>query len=359
MDNVIQGQERALSVDFFRGFTMFLLVSNFGELFNPASGNAVIAAIGGQLEHVNWSGLAFWDLIQPFFMFIVGVSMPFAFSKRWARGDSWNKTFRSALRRSLLLLLLGWLISSGEKFSSYTNVLAQLSVTYMVAFLLMRKPVIWQIIISFALLLFTDFIYQVWPVEGFNQAFTADHNFGSWLDIQLTGQLSEDRWVAFNAIPTSAHTIWGVLTGKLLMNNWPSRKKIMTLVIPGLAAVITGYTMHPFIPIIKRLCTSSFIIVSGGWCLLALAFSYWLIDVKNIKKPAFFFAIVGMNPLFIYLFVHSGGKEMLTNLIKPITYRLFSWMSLEAVPVVNILAVSLMLWYICYYMYKKKVFIRI
>ncbi|MEP7258648.1 MAG: DUF5009 domain-containing protein, partial [Flavitalea sp.] len=248
---------------------------------------------------------------------------------------------------------------SGEKFSSYTNVLAQLSVTYMIAFLLMRKPVIWQIIVSFALLIFTDVIYQVWPVEGFNQPFTADHNFGSWLDIQLTGQLSEDRWVAFNAIPTSAHTIWGVLTGKLLMSNWPSRKKIMTLVIPGLAAVITGYALHPFIPIIKRLCTSSFVIVSGGWCLLALAFSYWLIDVKNIKKPAFFFAFVGMNPLFIYLFVHSGGKNMLTNLILPITYRLFSWVSLDAVHVVNILTVSLMLWYICYYMYKKKVFIRI
>ena len=108
---------------------------------------------------------------------------------------------------------------------SLTNVLAQLSFTYMVAFLLMEKDFKWQLAVSFAMIIFSDRIYRIWSVDGFNQPFTADHNFGSWVDIAITGKLSNDRWVAFNAIPTSAHTIWGVLVGKLLMTGLFSEKK--------------------------------------------------------------------------------------------------------------------------------------
>ncbi|MES1220498.1 MAG: DUF5009 domain-containing protein [Bacteroidota bacterium] len=352
-------QERMLSIDFFRGFTMFLLISGIGGLFNPASTNKIISLIGIQLDHAEWSGLNFWDLIQPFFMFIVGVSMPFSFSKRWERGDSWNKTFLSALRRSLLLLLLGWAISSTDTYSTFTNVLAQLSFTYLVAFLIMRKDVKWQLVISFALIIFTDIIYRYWNVEGFNQPFTADHNFGSWVDVVLTGHVSEDRWVAFNAIPTAAHTIWGVLAGKVLMSEWTQKRKISALLIGGLIGVVIGYGLSAFIPIIKRTCTSSFIFVSGGWALMALAFSYWLIDGLKYKKLAFFFAVVGMNPLFIYLFTHSGGREMLGAFAKPFIYRLFSWSSPQTIQAIMILVVTAMLWLICYFLYKKKLFIRI
>ena len=351
--------DRILSVDFFRGFTMFLLISGFGGLFNPASQNSVVAFIGKQLDHADWSGLNFWDLIQPFFMFIVGVSMPFSFSKRWDRGDSWNKTLGSALRRSLLLILLGWAISSTDTYSTFTNVLAQLSFTYLIAFLIMRKKMGWQLLISFMLILFTDLIYRYWPVEGFNQPYTADHNFGSWVDVMLTGHVSEDRWVAFNAIPTAAHTIWGVLAGKLLMSKWTPSGKTITLLATGIAAMIIGYILGSYIPIIKRTCTSSFIIVSGGWALIALAISYWLIDIKKYKKLGFFFAVVGTNPLFIYLFTHSGGREMLSGFVRPFIYRLFSWSGPVAIQSIIILLVSALLWLICYFLYKRKIFIRL
>lgn len=352
------GQERILSVDFFRGLTMFLLISGYGQLFNPASSSPFVAAIGRQMDHADWQGLTAWDLIQPFFMFIVGVAMPFSFSRKWAEGESWNKSFNGVIRRSLLLLFLGWLVSSETK-SSFTNVLAQLSVTYLIAFLLMRKAIKWQVLVSVILIVFTDVLYRVWPVNGFDQPFTADHNFGSWFDIFLTGGLSEDRWVAFNAIPTAAHTIWGVIAGMILLKDWTPQKKVSTLLIIGIAGVIAGYMLGMYVPIIKRVCTSSFIIVSGGYAFAGLAISYFLIDVLNFKKVAMFFAIVGMNPLFIYLFWHSGGRLVLMNLAKPVTNRFFGWIGPDAITAATILVVSGMMWYICYFLYKRKIFIKI
>jgi predicted acyltransferase len=175
----------------------------------------------------------------------------------------------------------------------------------------------------------------------------------------ITGKLSEDRWVAFNAIPTTAHTIWGVLVGKLLMKDFPHRKKILTLLIPGMIAVAIGYCMSPYIPIIKRICTSSFIIVSGGYCLIAMAFSYWLIDVLKYRKLALFFAIVGMNPIFIYLFWNLGGKHLLERAAEPFTWRIFGWGGEITFGVATTIIIAAMMWYICYFLYKRKIFIKL
>jgi predicted acyltransferase len=359
----VQEQNRILSVDFFRGFTMFMLVTGitgvFHELAAGNKGGAVIALISKQLEHAEWNGLYAWDLIQPFFMFIVGVAMPFSLSKRLARGDSWNKSLRHAIIRSFWLLVLGFMLGSDKDYFSFTNVLAQLSFTYLVAFLLIRKDFKFQLAVSFAMIILTDVIYHVWPVEGFNQPFTADHNFGSWVDVAITGNVSYDRWVAFNAIPTSAHTIWGVLVGKLLMKDLPHRKKILTMLIPGILAVVAGYCMDPYIPVIKRICTSSFVIVSGGWCLIAMAFSYWLIDALKFTKFSMFFAIVGMNSIFIYLFSNLGGKQLLRSMAEPFTSRLFFWTNDIIINVITTIAVAAMVWYICYYLYKRKIFFRL
>jgi predicted acyltransferase len=101
------------------------------------------------------------------------------------------------------------------------------------------------------------------------------------------------------------------------------------------------------------------VIVSGGWCLLALAFSYWLIDVKGLKKWAVFFNIVGMNPLFIYLFTNTGGAEWLRRIAKPFTEGLFAWAGSFTGEIVTSLAVWGMLWYLCFWLYKKRIFIRI
>jgi len=359
-------QSRMLSIDFFRGFTMFMLIGEFsgffGTLVNPSFDGTFVSAIGRQLEHVEWIGLHFWDLIQPFFMFIVGVAMPFSMTRRWNRGDSWNKTFRHVLTRSFLLLFFGWAlycIGPGKITWHFTNVLAQLSVTYLIAFLIMRKAVKWQLLVSFLMILISDLLYRFWNVEGFNQPFTPDQNFGSWFDLALTGSLSGGHWVAFNAVPTTAHTIWGVIVGMILMNDWKPRKKIQTIAIAGIIGVVAGYALGTYIPIIKHITTSSFVIVSGGWCLIAMAFSYWLIDVMNYKKFAVFFAIVGMNPLFIYLFAHSGGTDWLSSIAKPFINAIFGVFNGLTIQMALTLTVWAMMWGMCFFLYKRKVFIKL
>lgn len=357
---------RLLSLDFFRGFTMFLLIGEFTGLFsnltNPALDGTFIHAIGTQFHHHPWNGLRFWDLVQPFFMFIVGVALPFSVAKRTKQGESYNQLLRHAIKRSGLLLLLGWAlycIGPGRITFHFQNVLAQLSVTYIIAFLVMRKSISFQLILSFGLLLLTEIIYRTFPVEGFNLPFVPNQNFGTWLDLLYNGADLNGHWVSFNAIPTTAHTIWGVLAGKILISNKTSAQKLKILIIAGLTGVIIGYALDPITPIIKRISTSSFVIVSGGWSLLVLAFSYWLIDVKKSRNWVIFFAVVGMNPLFIYLFAHLDGANLIRHIIIPFSQALFGWTGELATNIITNSIVWFLLWYICYWMYKKKIFIKI
>ena len=359
-------QSRLLSLDFFRGFTMFMLVGEatglYERLRDPALHSTLVNAIGWQLDHHPWHGLHCWDLVQPFFMFIVGVAMPFSIGRRWEKGDTWGQTFQHALRRSGLLLLFGWglyCIGPGHLTFELWNVLAQLSFTYLVAFLMMRKPAPAQIGFTFALLILTELLYRLWPVAGFNQPFVPDHNFGSWFDLAIMPKLDSDHWVAFNAVPTTAHTMWGVLAGLVLKSGRDPWQKIRTLVIPGVIGVIAGYALDPIDPMIKRICTASFVIVSGGWCLLALAFCYWLIDMKGFRKWTWFFNIVGMNSLFIYLFTNTGGARWFERIAVPFTMGFFAWCGQLGAEIITSLAVWGMLWGLCFWLYRKRVFIRI
>jgi predicted acyltransferase len=341
---------------------MFVLVTGIGSLFSDmvqnGKGGAIIALINRNCNHGEWYKMYFWDLIQPFFMFIVGVAMPFSFSKRMARGETWKQSFYHVLKRSFWLLVLGFML--GAKKDSYylTNILPQLSFVYLVAFLLMRKPVKLQLLVSFLLILISDLLYHFWPVEGFNQL-SPGHNFGSWLDSVTTGHLHPYNWVTFNAIPTSAHTIWGVAVGYLLMKEWSQRKKLLILLITGSAGVIIGYSMERVIPIIERISTSSFMIVSGGWCLIAMAVFYWLADVMKFRRFAAFFAIVGMNPIFIYIFSMLGGTVLLSRMVVPFTSRIFAWSNPIFINMITILIVVAMMWYISYFLYKRRIFFKL
>ncbi len=358
--------QRLLSLDFFRGFTMFLLIMEFTKLFDymvdPVFEGNIIYFLGTQLHHHPWHGFRFWDLIQPFFMFIVGVAMPLSYSKRLKKGDSHNKIFRHIAQRSLVLLILGWwlyCIPNHKIVFMFQNVLAQLSVATFIAFLVIRKKPITQLLVSLGLLLLTELAFRGFWVDGFNQPFTPDKNFGAWFDLLISGQLSGGHWTSINAIPTTAHTIWGVLAGKLLMSDKSNKKKLITLVVAGLIGLIIGYGLDPVTPIIKRISTSTFVFASGGWALLGLAFSFWLIDIMKFQKGVQFFAIVGMNPLFIYIFAHVGGADLINGIFLPFTSTVFGWAGTLTVNLITSLLVSFSLWYICYWMYKRKLFIKI
>jgi predicted acyltransferase len=357
---------RLLSLDVFRGLTMFFLIGEsthiYERLVDPAFAGTIIAAIGTQFHHHPWNGLRFWDLIQPFFMFIVGAALPFSVARRSAAGESRAAITRHAVKRAALLLLLGWAlycIEPGRITFRFQNVLAQLSVTYLLAYLLMRKKFRTQLLVSLALLAAADLIYRLFPVAGYNQPFVPDHNFGAWFDMLISGELSGGHWVSFNALSTSAHTIWGVLAGQWLMRRVSQRCTVRRLAAAGIAALGAGYALSLVTPIIKRIATSSFVLVSGGWCLLVLALSYWLFDVKRLRFGAKFFAVVGMNSLFIYLVQESGGTSWLLRLVKPFADAMFGWGGKLPAQIAGSLGAWALLWGICAWMYKRKVFIKI
>jgi predicted acyltransferase len=363
-----QEQTRILSVDFFRGLTMFLLIGESTEIYshiNSIKGSSIMQFIGTQFSHHEWHGLHFWDLIQPFFMFIVGVAIPFAVANRIKKGDSNRQITIHAIKRSLLLLFLGWAlycISPGEIGFRFQNVLAQLSVTYLVAFLLMKKSFSFQLIFTLVILLLIDLAYRFFPVQDFNQPWVPYHNLGAWANIKIEGVEKTSIWASINAISTTAHTVWGVLFGQLLISKRPAMKKIQIMIIAGLAALFIGFSLDllNITPIIKKIATSSFVFASGGWAILALCFSYWLIDVKKLfTRGSKFFAIVGMNCIFIYLFFSLGGAELVSKIYVPFTKLLFSWGGDITVAIMTSLAAWASMWYICYWLYKNRLFIKI
>ncbi|MCA9734926.1 MAG: DUF5009 domain-containing protein [Deferribacteres bacterium] len=359
--------QRILSIDVFRGFTMLLLIGEFTGLYSQITDDAlsgsVISAIGSQFHHHAWNGLRFWDLIQPFFMFIVGLSLPFAVKIRTERGESGQQIFKHVLKRSAILLLFGWAlycIGPGKIVFRFQNVLAQIAFTYLIAYLILQRSFRFQVLFSLGLLLLTEVLYRSFPVEGFNHAFVKLQNFGTWLDLQYGGANMGGGWVAINALPTAAHTIWGVLAGKLLLGDKPAHTKLKHLLLAGIVLVLIGYALDPLTPIIKRIATSSFVIVSGGWALLALTFLYWLLDIKKMRgRWTLIFEVVGMNSLFIYLFAHVGGAKFIESILHPFTYALLDWAGTLSAEIFTSVLAWAALWGLCYWMFRRRLFIKI
>ena len=358
---------RVRSIDFFRGFTMFLLAGEATELYGhlEKSHIGIIQFLGVQLSHHEWHGLHFWDLIQPFFMFIVGVAIPFAVANRLKKGDSIRTITKHALTRSALLLFLGWALyfaDAGKLVFRFQNVLAQLSVTYLVAFLIRNKSFKFQLFLTLVVLLLIDLAYRFFPVEGFNHPWVNFENLGAWFNNKIEGVDKASEWATLNFVSTTAHTVWGVLCGKLLMSDKPAGKKIYYLLIAGVSALLIGYTLDGLniTPIIKKIATSSFVFASGGWAILALCFCYWLIDVqKQFITGSKMFIIVGMNSIFIYLFFSIGGAGLIHRFVAPFSNLLFSRAWEGIAEIITSLGIWAILWYICYWLYKNKVFVKI
>lgn len=358
---------RITSVDFFRGLTMFLLAGEASRLYAQLVkiDNNVVHFIGNQLHHHEWHGLHFWDLIQPFFMFIVGVAIPFAVANRIKKGESSRTITNHAIKRSALLLFFGWALyftHAGQLVFRFQNVLAQLSVTYLVAFLIMNKSFRFQLIFTLAILLLIDLAYRFFPVDGFNHPWVNFENLGAWVNNKIEGVQKASEWATLNVVSTTAHTVWGVLCGKLLMSSRSSGEKIRIMIAAGITALIIGYSLDilNITPIIKKIATVSFVFASAGWTILALCFCYWLIDVrKKFTGGSKFFIIVGMNSIFIYLFFEMGFQGVISKFINPFSALFFSWAGNMTVAVITSIGVWAAMWYLCYWLYKNKLFIKI
>jgi predicted acyltransferase len=316
-----------------------------------------------QFTHHPWHGLHFWDLVQPSFMFMAGVAMAFSLNKQWKKGVSWQQSFKKILIRCGWLFFWGVLDYAvrpkGLSFELW-DVLTQLSFTTLVAFLIFRWSNLAQIGVCVFLLVLTEVLYRNTNVPNFNLPFTDQHNFGNYIDLILMNKINKGGWVAINCIPTAVHTIAGALVGKLLLSD---KKKIKTLLICAFVCLVIGYGLDSFAitPIIKRIATTSFTIVSLGYCLLFITASYWWIDIKNHRQHLSFFTIVGMNSIFIYLFFEIVGQRWFNGYISSISGGVLSWFNAGELLKVIISAVCIfsLEWLLCYFLYRKKIFLKL
>lgn len=346
---------------------MFLLIAEaagFHESFAGLTKNTPFYGIALQLHHHPWNGLRFWDLIQPFFMFIVGVAMPFSFQKRLSTGNvaELNKhVFMRCFKLFLFGVLLHCVYSLGPVWELW-NVLVQLAFTILIAYAIMNKSHKFQVIFSLSLLVLTEALYRSYNPEA---PYVEGHNsFGSWVDLLVMGKVNSGYWVFINFLPTAAHTIWGVVCGQVLLGNKPASEKLKNFIIWGVLATVIGFIMDisEITPIVKRIATTSFTIASGGIAILALSFFYWVIDVRGYKKNWLrFFSVVGTNSIFIYLFAETFGHlifrefDILWNTglfhafdnIKP-------WLL-----VLESLLILLFLWFITYYLDKRNIYFKV
>jgi predicted acyltransferase len=139
-------------------------------------------------------------------------------------------------------------------------------------------------------------------------------------------------------------------------------KKIQVLLIAGISALVIGYSLDllNITPIIKKIATSSFVFASGGWAILGLCFCYWLIDVRKLfVSGSRMFIIVGMNSIFIYLFFSIGGAGLIRRIAAPFSSLIFSWAGESTVDIITSLGIWASMWYMCYWLYKNKMFIKI
>jgi predicted acyltransferase len=257
------------------------------------------------------------------------------------------------------------------------DVLTQLSFTTLVAFLIFRWSAMAQMAVCAGLLLLTECLYRFTHIPGFDQPFTDQHNFGNYVDWLLMHKINKDGWVAINCIPTSVHTIAGAMAGKLLLapaSPMPAQtmpgslapakaNKTRTLLFWGFLTLALGYTLDlaGVTPIIKRIATSSFTLVSLGWSLWILAVCYWWIDVRDHRQRLKFFTIVGMNSIFIYLFLEIVGHRWFTGYIYAIAGGLLKLVHTPEIlsGIICSLCVFGLEWGLCYFLYKKKIFFKL
>jgi heparan-alpha-glucosaminide N-acetyltransferase len=415
---------RLVSVDAYRGFVMLAMVSgglglaSFAKQHHPDS--PVWTAIGYQAEHVEWGGCSFWDLIQPSFMFIVGVAMPFSYAIRRASGAPWWKLALHAFIRALVLVLLGVMLYSEGSLEkhpmthwTFKNVLAQIGLGYFFVFLLLEFRWFWQFLAAIAILVATWFAFHQHPipspadveamgVEGRWEYYRDDAahwnrntNFAADADRFLlnmfprtkTFRYDDGGYHTLNFVPSMATMLFGVVAGVLLRSLFGAAAKFWILLAWGLAFLAIGLALdhtlwptgipkitdptptidagydRPFTdpawticPAVKKIWTPTWAVFSTGWTLVLLAFFYGIIDGVGWRTWAFPFVVVGLNSITIYLMSNTLGGWITTNLKRHFGRE---WLEGTYGPINSRLAVMGVLWLFCYWLYRQRVFLKI
>ena len=349
-------EERYVSLDAYRGLIMILLISG-GFGFYALKDHPIYGVIAAQLDHVQWTGMVFWDLIQPAFMFMVGAAMPFAMARRLEKGATFGQNLGHVITRSLKLILLSQIIgavSDGGIHFQLINVLCQIAFTYLFCFLIMQMEFRWQAVAAGLILALHWALFALFP--GPEGAFSKEGNIGQVIDLAILGKTYGGYYVTINFISSTVTTLFGVWTALLLRSQRTKSQKLAILAAFAAGCFALGLALSPFNPIVKRIWTVSFTLVSAGWVILGMLAFAWLIEVKDYRKWAFPMVVVGMNCIFIYSFNYVLGGWVERSLA--VFTGNFEFIGTLA-PVVQGCATLLVLWYLCYWLYQRKIFFKL
>ncbi len=387
--------ERLGSLDAFRGTIMLLMLNEATRLPLVARSfphSPIWAFIAYNTEHVDWQGCSLHDLIQPGFSFLVGAAMPFSIASRTAKGQTFWELLGHAIWRALVLIVLGILLRSihhQQTYFTFEDTLTQIGLGYVFLFLLAFTRVRTQVIVTLLILIAFWSVFVLYPAPGPNFDYARvgvppnwDHNYTGFLshfnknsnlswkfDVWFLNRFpretpflyNEGGWSTLSFIPTLATMILGLLTGEWLKSTKSKLEKFRGLVIAGIALVLSGLLLQwgGICPIVKRIWTSSYTLYSGGLVILMLAGYYALIDLKGWRRWAFPLIVVGMNSIAIYVMswtmedffrtalqIHFGGviSSLVSHILLPIAYGV---------------GVMLIFWMILFWMYRRRIFLRI
>jgi predicted acyltransferase len=361
---------RFVSLDAYRGFTMLAMVSA-GLRMQWFKGDPTWGWLAEQVEHAEWRGCTAWDLIQPSFMFIVGVAMPFAFARRQERGESWLQQLGHVARRCLLLVLVGVLLdcyAEHKPVVQFIRVLQQIAVGYFLAFLVLHAGPRVQAGAAVLFLVGHTLLFFVYGrLHGLDPWLQQD-NVGVWLDLKLQHALnhvpgvsiiplSTGGYVTLNALSSAATILFGVLCGEFLRAPGRRSAKAGYLLLAGLVGLGLGWALEGKVPMIKRVWTASFAVYAAGWTCLLMALFYGVIDGLGWRRWSFPLLVIGMNSIAVYVVagtLHGNLRHFTGAFVDgPLAG------SPRLIPVVEQAGALVLTWLIFLWFYRRRIFFKV
>lgn len=288
---------------------MFTLL--LGGVFHSLKGVPGWDWLYRQNEHVAWAGCVYWDLIQPSFMFMVGAAIPFARARRTALGEPFGKQFRHAVVRALNLVVLGVFLDhlGAERIQvGFIRVLQQIAPGYLLGFLLAGRGLPVQVAVAAVVLIGYNLLWMFNPWNGPGGPWAmGNENLGSAFDRWMLGRNYSGYYVGLNAVPSGITILFGVMAGEWVQGGRPVSRTVRGLLVAGLAGVLAGWAVSPWLPLVKRIWTPSFAVFAGGWTTLMLLGFYWLVEVRGAGRWMFPLVVVGMNSTAAYVLGNAFG----------------------------------------------------
>ncbi len=371
MADIKNTSSRLLSVDALRGFDMLLIAGGgaFIERLEGKTGLSWVDAIARQLTHPDWNGFTFYDFIFPLFLFIAGVSLSFSLSNGLAKGIPEKVLVRKVFKRLVILFLLGILDKNipvdvfHPSNIRYGTVLGRIGIAsfFGALFFLYLTPRQRLGGVAAILLLYYAALFLV-PVPGYGAGdLSFEGNLVGWFDRTfmpgILRQGTYDENALLTQFPAMCLTVLGTLAGDRLRNaGLNDTTKILQLTTAGIAAIAAGLIWGLHFPVNKHLWSSSFILLTAGMATLFLAAFYGIIDVLRYRRWTFFFEVIGMNSITVYLLYRFIDFEKSAKM-------LFGGLYLQAdaawQSVFNALGALALIWGVLYFLYKKRIFIKI